>query len=152
MLRARTKKIIILASIALTYMLIAILYLFRIGTGKILLICSIMSLLIGLYQLAETIIFGLQKMEKNLLNTSICGQLEWNKSVEKKDSDEANIINKQYKENQKQIVDTYEGIIKKIQWVEYIILSGIVIGFIVRHWCLSLLKMCEQKSESVKST
>ena len=131
MLRGRTKKIIILGSTALAYMIVAILYIFHIGTGKTLLICSIMSFLIGLFQLAETIILGLQKMELNIYNTSLCGQFEWNKSGEKKDSSETIKINNQYREDQKQIVNTYERIIKKIQWSEYIILSGTVIGFIV---------------------
>lgn len=112
-------------------MLVAILYVLHKGTGKTLLICSIMSLLIGLVQLAETIILGLQKMEINIYNTSLCGQLEWNRSVEKKDLAETNKINNQYKENQKQIINTYERIIKKILLGEYIILSGIVIGFII---------------------
>ncbi len=45
--------------------------------------------------------------------------------------DRKNNKNNQYREDQKQIVNTYERIIKKIRWLEYIVLSGTVIGFIV---------------------
>lgn len=100
-------------------------------TGKVILLCSIVSLGVAIVQILDVIISAMQMIEIRVMKTSIAFLQVWGMENKNVDHSEKILKIEEYKNDQKYIYEKYETLTKKIAWIANIILAFFLIVFIL---------------------
>lgn len=122
---------ILIIALAVAYFIIGGINFFGSVDGKVILLCSIVSLAVAIVQILDVIISALQILETKVIKVSIGLLHAW--GVENEDKPHGEKVSKfeEYKEDQKKIHKKYEALTKNISRVANGILIGVLIVFIL---------------------
>ena len=122
---------ILIIALAVAYFIIGGMNYFGYVGGKVILLCSIVSLAVAIVQVLDVVISALQVLETRVIKVSIGFLHAWGIENEEKSYEEKMSKSEEYKKDQKTIHKRYENIIKKISLIANGILIGVLIVFIL---------------------
>ena len=122
---------ILIIALAVAYFIIGGMNFFGYVGGKVILLCSIVSLAVAIVQIMDVVISALQLLETRIIKVSIVFLHAWGVENEDKSNSEKVLKLEEYKSDQKNIHKKYENIIEKTSLIANGILIGVLIVFIL---------------------
>lgn len=122
---------ILIVALGIAYMIIGIMNLFGIIQAKIILLCSIVSFVIAIVQIMDTIASGLRIIKINIIKTSVCMLEAWHQTNKNSNIKLRQQKITEYKTDWETIGATYESIIKLICYISNGVLTGAMVFFLV---------------------
>lgn len=120
----------LIIALAITYFIIGGINLFGFIDGKVILLCSIVSFVVAVVQILDTIISGLKVYEINVLKISVGFLKAWGLENENQTQEQKSIKINEFKNDQKEIHKNYETVIKKLCILANLLLTVALILFI----------------------
>ena len=118
-------------ALAIAYFIIGLINLFEIVDGKVILLTSIVSLVVAIVQILDTIISALKVFEVNILKVSIGFLNAWNLENSDKTFEEKNLKIEEYKSDQIKIHKSYEKWTKVLCRTANIFLIIAMVTFVI---------------------
>ena len=122
---------ILIIAIAIAYFIIGGMNYFGMIDGKVILLCSILSLAVAIVQILDVFISGLQIMEINVIKSSIKILDVWGMKNENETHSGTEKTIEAYKRDHKFIHKKYEKLIKKLSRLANIVLASAMVIFIL---------------------
>lgn len=118
-------------ALAIAYFIIGVINLFETVDGKVILLTSIVSLVVAIVQILDTVISALRVFEVNVLKVSIGFLNAWNLENDDKSYEEKSLKFEEYKSDQIKIHNSYEKCTKVLQWSANILLIIAMVIFVI---------------------
>lgn len=122
---------IMIMALAIAYFIIGVINLFETVDGKVILLTSIVSLVVAIVQILDTVISALRVFEVNVLKVSIGFLNAWNLENDDKSYEEKSLKFEEYKSDQIKIHNSYEKCTKVLQWSANILLIIAMVIFVI---------------------